>query len=220
MLGTRMGAKNRKSQEENSTKGLAGHAVPACTLTHRDLTCYDLDGSYIRADLWHTNANTHTYTHLQCRNCTILDSFSSVCPPRKWVRRGRFKIGEKAVTSLWEPLADSIPLPVDVMQAFFSFSSLLFLHCSLSYIFCHIFCLLVALGPQSGKVGENHAYSLWVTRSISSKRVDQWRMQAVDKSGKQNSLLKIFNSGILLLVHLATATLEKGSETTPKWLTS
>ena len=52
MLGTRMGAKNREITGREQHQGQPGHMVPvACTLTYRDLTCYDLDASYIRADL-------------------------------------------------------------------------------------------------------------------------------------------------------------------------
>lgn len=125
--------------------------------------------------LTHKCKHTHIHT-LAMQELHHLGFIFLLCVLQgNWVRHGRLDWGKGRHVTL-RTTSWLNPLPVDVMQAFFSFSSLLFLHCSLSYIFCHIFCLLVALGPQSGKVGENHAYSLWVTRSISSKRVDQWRM--------------------------------------------
>lgn len=52
MPGTEVGAENRDSREESSTKGQLRHAVPfAQDLTYSGLTHHDLGGNYIRVDL-------------------------------------------------------------------------------------------------------------------------------------------------------------------------
>ena len=82
-----------------------------------------------------------------------------------------------------------------------------------------IHCVSSLVTHQRTHSGEHqYGYSEWGNAQVHKQQksgpvedVGNWI-----ESGKQNSLLKIVNSGILLLVHLATATLEKGSETTPK----